>query len=53
MEGVAADPSYRLSVTVKGPVPPDSAPNPLAMFLVAIWEQIAPSKYDSAGSSGY
>jgi hypothetical protein len=25
------------SVTVMGPIPHDSAPNPLAMFLVAIW----------------
>jgi hypothetical protein len=37
VEGVAADPSYRLSVAVKGPIPHDSAPNPLAMFVVAIW----------------
>ena len=27
MEGVAADPNYRFIVTVKGPIPHDSAPN--------------------------
>ena len=32
-----ADPNYRFRVTVKGPIPHDSAPSPLAMFLVAIW----------------
>ena len=35
-EGVAAGPNYRWSV-VMGPIPHDSAPNPLALFLVAIW----------------
>ena len=30
--GCAADPNYGLSVTVKGSIPHDSAPNPLAMF---------------------
>ena len=37
MEGVAAGPNYHFRVTVKGADPHDSAPNPLAMFLVAIW----------------
>ena len=36
VEDVAADPNYGLSVTVKGPIPHDSAPNPLALF----WQQI-------------
>jgi hypothetical protein len=29
---VAADPNYRFSVTAMGPIPHDSAPNPLAKF---------------------
>jgi hypothetical protein len=34
VEDVAADPNYGLliSVTVKGPIPHDSAPNPVALF---------------------